>query len=223
MRLLFTLFIQYTDMKTLKNIILCLAALSMVFGGLNFTFGQEDVLFSETYPVSTITSHLESGDLLFRLVDREESNPESSIIGVCNESDTQILWSHLSSQKVRDQLPDDVMFAWGRSSTKGTKSLYALRNSDPGSIPGKQDISSVVIREDHENETFDLMITFSGKGAEKWKRMTRDNVGREIAILVNGEVVSAPKVQMEIKFGKCRISGDFDKYEAGAIKRALEK
>ena len=56
----------------------------------------------------------------------------------------------------------------------------------------------------------------------KWARMTKENVGRNIAIVLDGKVVTAPNVRQEITQGKCMISGDFNKTEASEMKAMLE-
>ena len=67
-----------------------------------------------------------------------------------------------------------------------------------------------------------LLFSFSGSGVEKWASMTGLNKGRDIAILFNGKVISAPRVQEEIKDGKCAISGKFSESEIKELKAILE-
>ncbi len=52
--------------------------------------------------------------------------------------------------------------------------------------------------------------------------MTRLNKGKDIAILFNGTVLAAPRVQEEIKNGKCMISGQFTESEIKQLKTVLE-
>jgi len=53
--------------------------------------------------------------------------------------------------------------------------------------------------------------------------MTRENIGKNIAIVIDGKVVAAPVVQAEIKEGKCMISGNFSKGDASKMKALLEQ
>ena len=53
--------------------------------------------------------------------------------------------------------------------------------------------------------------------------MTRENIDRNIAILIEGKVVAAPVVKAEIRQGKCMISGNFSKEESTHMKALLEK
>jgi SecD/SecF fusion protein len=55
-----------------------------------------------------------------------------------------------------------------------------------------------------------------------WASLTRDNVGRNIAILFDGKVFGAPRVMEEIKNGECMISGNFTESELNRLKAALE-
>ena len=55
----------------------------------------------------------------------------------------------------------------------------------------------------------DVIITFTSDGAKLWQEITRCNINKSIAIVLDDEVYYAPKVMFEIKKGKCRISGAF--------------
>ena len=71
-----------------------------------------------------------------------------------------------------------------------------------------------------------IEIAFSNQGAERFSKITADNVGKRLAILLEGKVQTAPVVNMRIPGGKAQIAGAFTKEEAGEmvrrIKRALE-
>jgi preprotein translocase subunit SecD len=62
-----------------------------------------------------------------------------------------------------------------------------------------------------------IAITFTDKGRETFAEVTRKNVGRRLAIIVDGQLLSAPKIATEIPGGKAAISGNFSKEEAADL------
>jgi SecD/SecF fusion protein len=208
-------------MKTIKYIVMGMVILSITMGGFTNIFGQAANGFVETYKSKEITSLLDKGDVFFTLVNRDQIDPEGARLGTCSETDAEEVWKHIHEKEFQNRLPKDLRFAWGWKSEAGSKTLYALRISQQPA-PGLKDIHSVILQESSIDGSYDLLITFSKEGHESWARMTRENIGRNIAIVLQGKVATAPKVQMEIRQGKCQITGDFSKSEAIEIKTLLE-
>lgn len=209
-------------MLTIKYISITLIILSTTMGSVTKLMAQDDILFAETYKRSEITALLENDDRFFELLNSSETNPERARLGNCAEADTKELWAYLHSKEIESQFPEDLSFAWGWSSEEGIKTLYALRKIRKDA-PGKKDLSSVKIEKSKRTESYGLLISLSEEGAESWARMTRENVGRNIAIVIEDRVVAAPLVRSEIKQGKCMISGNYTKEEMGQMKALLKK
>lgn len=209
-------------MKTFKNIILGIVILIMTMGSFNLSFGQVEVLFSETYTYNEVVPLLDGDQTFSELINSDQTNPQGALLGICSASNTETIMDHLRSKLIRKSLPEDLQFAWDIDRNEGSKKLYALRQPNHSDSPGKQDIQMVIIKEGANKGSYDLLITFTPHGGKKWATMTRKNVDRDIAIVIDGKVVAAPKVTMIIKGGKCRISGDFNKEEASRIKAMLE-
>lgn len=208
-------------MKTIKYIITALVILSTTMGGFSNLKAQENILFAETYKRSEITSLLEKDDRFFALLNSSETEPERARLGNCTETDAKEAWKYLNSKEFRSHFPEDLRFAWGWNTSDGTLILYALRET-PETAPGKKDLSSINIEKSKRTNSYSLLISMSEEGAENWARMTRENIGRNIAIVIEGKVVAAPVVKSEIKHGKCMISGDFSKEEVTEMKALLE-
>lgn len=60
----------------------------------------------------------------------------------------------------------------------------------------------------------EIRITFTERGAKRFAEVTRDSVGKRLAIVIDGEVYSAPKIMTEIPGGKVVISGSFTEQDA---------
>jgi SecD/SecF fusion protein len=65
-------------------------------------------------------------------------------------------------------------------------------------------------------------MTMNGQGAQIWKNLTKANVGRSIAIVLDDLVYSSPNVQNEIPNGRSSISGNFTSEEAGDLANILK-
>lgn len=65
-------------------------------------------------------------------------------------------------------------------------------------------------------------IVFDGEGAELFAEITKTNIGKQLAILLDGQIISAPTIQSEIFGGQAQISGTFSIQEANALSRSLK-
>ena len=68
----------------------------------------------------------------------------------------------------------------------------------------------------------EIHFTLDSVGAEKFARITRENIGRQMAIVLDGELYSAPTIQGEIPSGSGQITGSFDLKEAIELANVLE-
>lgn len=199
-------------MKTIKYITLGILIIILSFNSLSTLRGQEGSLrFVETYSVNEITSSLDPEDKFFQLIEINQRDPGSSKIGTCTLKQSDVVWSYIHSKDFLRQLPEDLRFAWGAEQDDQQQSLYALKQSV--NVEAKldhTDILEAAVIQDNLGNSYSLQITFSEEGTERWARLTGNNVGRAIAIVLEGKVYSAPRVNEPIKHGKCVISGNFN-------------
>jgi preprotein translocase subunit SecD len=69
----------------------------------------------------------------------------------------------------------------------------------------------------------EIGIEFDSEGGKMFAQLTKDNIGRQIAIFLDGQVISAPTVQAEITDGKAVITGDFSLEEAKKLAQRLNE
>lgn len=76
---------------------------------------------------------------------------------------------------------------------------------------------------DFDNQTFEpkVLIQFNDEGTKIFAKLTKENVGKKIAIYIDNQLISAPVVREEITGGKAEISGDFSLEEAKELARNL--
>jgi SecD/SecF fusion protein len=67
----------------------------------------------------------------------------------------------------------------------------------------------------------DVKLQFTSSGMKKFAKITEDNVGKQMAILLDGRVISAPVIREPILTGQCQISGDFSMDQAGLLASVL--
>jgi SecD/SecF fusion protein len=161
--------------------------------------------------------------MLFQLMDVNLHDHNSSLVGYCSTDRTEKLWEYIHSEPFLQKLPGDVMFSWGSKQEERGLPLYTLKK--PGKShagPDGSDIEQVEVVSDSQSGPYSLLISFSGAGAEKWAVLTGSNIGYDIAIVINDRVWSAPRVQDQIKMGKCMITGNFSKSEASALREQLD-
>jgi len=214
-------------MKTLKYIILGVLLSSLVISSFSFSPSKnslsqdEKITFCETYTQQELVSKLNSDAGFFSLVHLEGTNPESSRIGTCNESDMKALRTCVRSESFQNQVPNDLIIVAGAEASGQMVSLYAIREPASNDVfPSQQDLVEVSVSEDNE-DNYTLLMSFSESGAKKWASLTLKNKGRDIAILFDGKVIAAPRVTEEIKGGKCSISGSYTEEEIYRLKAAL--
>ncbi len=226
-------------MKKIKYILLGILLISLTFSGFPYilegivpharmTSIQEDRQavafgFFETYSWNEVLSRVDPGDRFFQVIDTEGVNKDGCRLGSCSGSQANTVWEYVHSDAFQRQLPEDIRFAWGTPDTQDKLSLYALKQP-AGNLKGPdrsqiEEVSSVK----NDQGYYDLYISFSEKGAERWAQLTGQNVGRSVAVVFDDRVYTAPMVTEIIKNGKCQISGNMDEQDVNLIKSVLEE
>jgi preprotein translocase subunit SecD len=94
-----------------------------------------------------------------------------------------------------------------------TGAAYVL---GPAFLTG-DDIASASARKSDYDESYVVLLEFTSDGAELWGRYTEENVGKQVAILLDTDVLSAPTIQEAITNGETQISGTYTKEDAEAL------
>lgn len=178
-----------------------------------------NVEFYETYNRADVVKQLDKSDKLFILLDIASQNSESenpSIIGTCKPALTAQVDACINQRYIGK--PDrEINFVWGKAlNSQGDYCLYLLK---PNPVLDNQQIVEVSIR--NVNQSNELMITFNKEGALVWQDLSKNNINKSIAIVVDMRVYSAPMLQSEIKNGKCSISGNFTTKELTQLKSLI--
>ena len=127
---------------------------------------------------------------------------------------------------MRELFPADIIFKWGVKGDDhidGRYFLYALKVSTPD---GKAPLDGSVVTESVERyaergASAEVSMTMNAEGTQEWARLTGENVGKCIAIVLDGYVYSAPRVNGKIDKGQSSITGDFTIQEAKDLANVL--
>jgi len=174
---------------------------------------------------------------LFELFTLNGAGPRgygAAVMGTALEKDRIRIDSFLNREDIKGLFPRDIFFRWGRKPVKDFETkevtedyeLYALKMEPDGKAPLTGDyISRAGTSLDQRNNEMSVSLRMEGDGIGIWRKMTEkaaaDN-NREIAILLDNEIVSAPGVQNPIPSGDSQITGDFTIEEATDLASILE-
>lgn len=152
-----------------------------------------------------------------------------SLIGFAAGKDTSRVNAYLKMNQVKSLFPRELKFYWSQNPYKydETKTLYELHSIKITTRDGRAPLTGDVVTSARPSTGVtgsDIKVDFSmnGEGAKIWQRMTRDNVGRCIAVVLDDYVRSYPRVQNEISGGNTEITGDFTLEEAEDLANILK-
>ncbi|MCR4854301.1 MAG: protein translocase subunit SecDF [Prevotella sp.] len=137
-----------------------------------------------------------------------------SIVGYANVRDTAEVNRAIFGEEGKRILPSDLKLMWGAAAADGTKNiyeLYAIKSSgNNGRAPLEGD---VIVDAKDEFEQLSgrpsVSMSMNNDGARRWAALTKANVGKAVAIVLDGVVYSAPRVNQEITGGNSQITGNF--------------
>lgn len=166
---------------------------------------------------TTPDSQLEAAKKLHPLLAMlQVTGPQSlSTVGYASVRDTAAINKIIYSAMAKQVLPTDLKLLWGAKpadvSAKNIYELHALKiTQSNGQAPLQGDV--VVDASDEFNHLTgqpEVNMKMNSEGARRWAELTKANIGKAIAIVLDGVVYSAPRVNSEIDGGSSSISGNF--------------
>lgn len=148
-------------------------------------------------------------------------------VGYALGRDTARVNEYLNNRNVRELLPRDVKFLWSVKPVNEQTSLYELIAIKVTNRDGRAALEGDVItdaRDDFEQTRGSAIVSMSmnAEGSKTWARMTKDNIGKSIAIVLDNYVYSYPRVDTEITGGSSQITGNFTSAEAKDLANVLK-
>ena len=138
-----------------------------------------------------------------------------ALMGYANVRDTAEINKMIYSDLAKQVLPRDVRLLWGakQADIPGSKNIFELYALKVTTANGHAPLEGDVITD--AKDEFDnfgrpcVSMQMNADGAQAWSELTKNNIGKAVAIVLDGVVYSAPRVNQQIDGGNSQISGNF--------------
>lgn len=153
----------------------------------------------------------------------------SCMVGLSLAKDTAQVNTYLKMNQVKSLFPRDVKFLWSQEPYPYSEgeSYYELHAIKANTRDGRAPLDGSVVTSARPStnvvsSAITVDMSMNSEGAKIWARMTRENIGRCVAVVLDDYVRSYPRVQVEITGGNTEISGDFTLEEATDLANILK-
>ncbi len=147
------------------------------------------------------------------------------VVGMVHYTDTAAVSAILNSQIAKQILPRDLRLCWTVKAIDDAGSVYqlvALKAQRDGRSSLEGDVITDARADFSQTSAYaNVSMSMNAEGAKAWQRITKDNIGKSIAIVLDGFVYSFPTVQNEIAGGSSEITGNFTVEEAKDLANTL--
>jgi SecD/SecF fusion protein len=149
------------------------------------------------------------------------------VVGRAHYRDTARIGAWLRTNQVQSLLPADLKLLWGVKPIDDSGVIYELIAIKSTTRDGKAPLDGGVITDastSYANTSGSPQVdmAMNAEGARIWAGMTANNIGKSIAIVLDGLVYSYPRVNSEITGGRSQISGNFTVNEADDLANVLK-
>ena len=148
------------------------------------------------------------------------------VVGTVHYVDTAKVNAMLNSQIAKAVLPREARFFWTVKAIDEAGSyfqLVALKAQRDGRASLEGDVITDARADFSQTSAYaNVSMSMNAEGAKAWQRITRDNIGKSVAIVLDGFVYSFPTVQNEIAGGNSQITGNFTVEEAKDLANTLK-
>jgi len=148
------------------------------------------------------------------------------LVGTVHYSDTAAVNKMLTSPIAQKYVKNDVRFRWTVKAIDERGAyfqLIALKAQSDGTPSLEGDVITDARAEFSQMGTAaEVSMAMNAEGAKDWQRLTKENIGKCVAIVLDGYVYSYPRVNDEIKGGRSQITGNFTVEEAKDLANTLK-
>ena len=169
---------------------------------------------------------------LFALLQINQYNGQlgrGASVGVANVRDIAKINEYLAMKQVKDVLPRNLSLKWGVKAMDEKEQyyeLYAIKVTNRDGTPALggdvvTDANADFVQQVGRSEQ-QVSMSMNAEGAKAWARLTKENIGKSIAIVLDDMVYSAPNVNDEITGGRSSITGHFTPEQAKDLANVLK-
>ena len=151
----------------------------------------------------------------------------SACLGYAHYSDTAKVNKYLAMPQVKELFPAEFKPMWTVKASPMNENIFELVAIKAMTADGKAPLDGGYVTDarvqfGNTGGTPEVSMTMNGEGAGIWARLTGDNIGKQIAIVLDGMVYSYPRVNGKIEGGSSQITGDFTIEEAEDLANVLK-
>ena len=197
-------------------------------------------LFSEDSDVSELNENQDPDSLSQELSDNSSpllGNLRTDFGGLFyNIEDTLQINTIIKNENVRQLIPNNIKFLWSVKPLSSITDangqvtdidgevieLFVIRTSRGGKAPLTGEVITDARQDLDQSARPSISMQMNSNGAKEWRRLTSQNIGRRVAIVLDDFVYSAPFVQNEIPNGNSQITGNFTIEEAQDLANILK-
>ena len=151
------------------------------------------------------------------------------VVGIADKKDIAKINEYLNMKQVKDILPRNLSLKWGVKAIDEKEQyfyMYAIKMTNRDGTPALggdvvTDANADFVQQAGRSEQ-QVSMTMNAEGAKAWARLTKENIGKAVAIVLDDMVYSAPNVQVEITGGRSQITGHFTPEEAKDLANVLK-
>ena len=151
---------------------------------------------------------------------------QGCVVGYAHSRDIKQIDEYLAREEVKAMLPRDLKLMWGvKAIDEDGKifELYAIKSTQRnGRAPLEGDVIVSATDDYDNNGRPSVSMTMNTEGARRWAQLTKQNIGKPIAIALDGYIYSAPNVQNEITGGQSQITGQFSQEDTKDLANVLK-
>ncbi|HQB27547.1 MAG TPA: protein translocase subunit SecDF [Paludibacter sp.] len=148
------------------------------------------------------------------------------VVGYAHYKDTSTINSYFTERYVKELLPPNLALFWTVKAIDERESIYQLiaikTNRDNRAPLGGEVVTDARADFSEMSAYANVSMSMNNEGAKIWARMTKENIGKSIAIVLDGYVYSFPTVNTEITGGQSQITGNFTVEEAKDLANVLK-
>jgi len=149
------------------------------------------------------------------------------VVGYAHSKDTAAISEYLNMPQIKSIFPRTILLRWTAQPTEKEGNFFQMIALKVTNRDGKAPLDGDVVvdaRQDFgQNKASSVVdMNMNAEGAKIWQRMTRENVGKSVAVVLDNYVQSFPTVQGEIPNGRTEISGNFTVEEAKDLANMLK-
>jgi len=149
------------------------------------------------------------------------------VVGYAHSKDTAAVSEYLALPQIKAVFPRTMLFRWTAQPTQKEGNFYQLIALKVTNRDGRAPLDGGSVTDARQDfgqnkATSVVEMSMNAEGSKIWQRMTRENVGKSVAVVLDNYVQSFPTVQGEIPNGRTEISGNFSVEEAKDLANMLK-